>query len=201
MEKVSLDNVRIGVLDDNGKFVMSPIIGGPTIYFESFKSENLENIPKTEIFCYEISQYSISLFDSNGKGYLVNTFSNDYVKYLNRFSSNLTKLIGNSKKRNRPYGTIGPKIYDFEITIKGDIEVFLPPIKCLNLRASGNICGHKYLKNGFGITGKLAGVNYNDCIFSSKRTSYSILSLSIEYEEYLTDILFGIEIMLNKYSK
>jgi len=201
MEKVLINNVRIGVLNNNGSFTMSTFVGGPKLYFQLQKLEGSDYDPKIQILKYEISNdLTVNLFCADEKVYVVNSFSDAYIEYLNRLFLTLTELIKKCKPKNR-LGAVGCRIYDLTLTTTIDgYEMFLPPIKGLKIHASGNIFGHKYLKTGFGRTSKVVGLNSTSCTVSSKGTVYEIISLSDEYEDYLTRLVTEIEIILNQYS-
>jgi len=205
MKKVLVDDVRIGILDNNGKFVMSTFVDGLKTYFQVLQPESLEYTSKTEISGYEIlnddKEMGLKLFSIDGKIYIVRSFSNEYTEYLNRLYFNLEEMISKSKtKYNSSY--IGSRILDLSLIVKilGN-ELFVPPVIGMKIHGYGNILGHKYLKNGFGKTSKVVAIDASACSITSTRTVYDVISLSVEYEKYLIDISSEIAILLKQFTR
>jgi len=202
MEKVLINNVRIVVLSHNGKLLMSPFVDGPIMYFEILELEKMVYVCKTEILSYEISKdFTVNLFCADEKIYVVNSFSNEYLKYLKKLNFTLKELIFMCIEQNSRV-TAKSKIYDLSLTAKiGEKEMFLPPIKHLKIHAFGNIIEHRYSKNKFKKTSNIMGINSNTCLLTSKVTVYQIMSISVVYERYLTSLIAENYIILGQYAR
>lgn len=202
MKKVSLNEVRIGVLNDNGKFVMAPFLRNMKIYFQG---EDSESSYQNQVRDYQIieqrNRLLVYLTDIEGNEYKVNFFTEEYVQFLNKFNCSAVELIVQCKTKSKR--NMSPcKISDFKIISKINCQQTLaPPIKELNVRATGNIMGHRYLKNGLGKTSRVYDLNPCARLLTSTRTEYELLSISKEYEDYLMSILSDVETVLEYYSK
>lgn len=202
MEKVLINNVRIVVLSHNGKLLMSPFVDGPKMFFEILELEKMVYVCKTEILSYEISSdYTVNLFCADEKIYVINSFSNEYLKYLKNLNFTLKELIFTCIGKHSQ-GTVESKIYDLSLTAKiGEKEKFLPPIKHLKIHAFGNIIKHRYSKNEFKKTSNILGINSNTCLLATKITVYQIMSISVIYERYLTSLIAENHIILGQYAR
>ena len=205
MEKILLDNVQIGSMNANGKFFMSPMVVGTEIFFQILESGNSSSGQKTKIAGYEIFQDGkVELFDYDKKGYIVNSFTEDYLKCLNKLNHDSKTLIKKCEtKSRRPIGEVSPKIYDLMLKID-KTGLFLPPVTGFKIYGFGNIYGHERLLNEFGKTSKFKSIEVNTPnipTISSRRTTYTIMSISTEYKEYLLNLMSGIEKILKQYSK
>lgn len=199
MKRILLDNVKIGILDNNGMFAMSPLMKNFKIYFKAEQSEC--GLP-TQILDYDIidrnSEISVNITGIDGEKYKVSSFSDEYVEYINTMYFTLTELIDNNKEKD---SSTGCKISNLSIITKFDgNEILMIPIEGLKLRGSGNVTGHKYLK-GFGKTSKILDISSSNCRLTSKRNVYNILSISTEYKSYLENIIFELELILKRYSR
>jgi len=203
MKKVFISGVRIGILDNNSKFIMSTFVESVKMYFQVLQPENSEYTKKTEILGYQISndkdQVILEIFSSDENVYVVKTFSDEYVEYLNRLYFSLVELVSNCKRKSKST-LVGCNILGLSLTSKvSGNELLIPPIVGIKIHGYGNIVGHKYLKHGFGKTSKIIDINSNNCTITSTRTIYEILSLSPEYENYIKDIILELETILKQY--
>lgn len=202
MKKVSLNEVCIGVFDDNGKFVMAPFLRNMKIYFQGEDSgTNYQKQVQNYQVIEQRNRLLVYLTDTEGNEYKVNFFAAEYIQFLNKFNCSTIELIVQCKTINKR--NMSPcKISDFRIISKINCQQTLaPPIKELNLRASGNITGHRYLKNEFGKTSRVYDLNTCARLLTSTRTEYELLSISKEYEDYLMSILSDVETILEYYPR
>lgn len=204
MEKITLENVRIGVLDANNKFVMSPPMRNIKIYVDGKRQNDSKNESLFEVSDYQLDEQGDSLnvyvTDTEGNVYNVENFEKSYIQYLNVYNCNVVNLIIACKEEHKPYSTLS-KILDLSIVTKAQgHEVFVPPIDCFKKFAKGHILGHKYLKNGPGKTSKITNICYGGNIITSKRTTYIVRNMCKEYEEYLVETLSDVETILEYHS-
>lgn len=199
MRRVLLYNVRIGILDDNGKFRMSPLIQNIKTCVRGVQSENDF---ESKINLYEVKdcqdEISVKILALDGKEYIIKSFSAEYIEFLNKMYFNLTELM-NCYEQKEIENSIGCRISNLSIITKVDEkEILMVPVEGLNLRGTGFITGHKYLQ-GIGRTSKVAKVNSDTCTLKSARSIYKILSLSNGYKIYLENMISELELILKQY--
>lgn len=200
MRRIFLNDVRIGVLDDNSKFVLAPFMRNKKIYLQGESSDAKYQKQIKDYKIYEQGTKLLVYFtDVDGIEYKAMSFAQEYIQYLNKFNCSIVELIVQCKTINKK--SMCPcKIYDFKIVLKEcGKEILIPPIKGLKQRAAGNISGHKYLKNVFGRTSKIIDLNACARLLTSTRTEYELYSISKEYEDYLMDVLSDVETVLEYY--
>jgi hypothetical protein len=203
MKKVFISNVRIGILDNNSNFVMSAFVESVKMYFQVLQPENSEYTKRAEILGYQLSDnkdgVALEIFSSDENIYVVKTFSDEYVEYLNKLYFNLVELVKNCKIKSKST-LMGCNILGLTLMSKvSGNELLIPPISGIKIHGYGNIVGHKYLKHGYGKTSKIVDIDSINCTITSTRTIYNILSLSPEYEDYIKDMIFELETLLKQY--
>ena len=204
MERITIENVRFGVMDSNNKFVMSPPMKNIKIYAHGKQQDGVNNNCFFEVADYQIVEQADSLniyvTDTNGNIYNVESFAKTYIQYLNTYNCNVVTLIIACKEEHKPYSTLS-KILKLSIVtnIQGN-EVFVPPIDGLKKIAKGYIIGHKYLKSGLSKTSKITNICFAGNMITSKRTTYIIRNMCKEYEKYLVETLSDVETILEYHS-
>lgn len=202
MRKIFLNDVRVGILDDNNKFVMAPFMQNKKIYLQGEANDvkYQKQIQSYQIF-EQGSKLLVYFTDVDGIEYKALSFSEDYIQYLNMFNCSIVELIVQCKSTDKK-NMSSCKIYDLKIVSKESCkEILVPPLKGLKFRGAGNIVGHRYLRNTFGRTSKV--INFNSCarLLTSTRTEYEIFSISKDYEDYLMSVLSDVETVLEYYPK
>jgi hypothetical protein len=199
MKKVLLENVRIGILDNNGVFRMCPLINNLQTLCKGQQSKKDFD---SKVNLYKITDNKddilVNIITPDGKEYIIQSFSDEYIEYLCQLYFSLTEFIY-SCKRNK--FSDGCTISDLSIITKtlGKETLFVPNVG-LKLLGYGDVSGHKYLK-GIGKTSKITNIDFDNSILKSKRSIYNILSLSNEYKKYLENIISDLELVLKRYSK
>lgn len=204
MKKVSIENVRISIRDNNGNFAMAPFLNNMNIFFEGTESENPDNNVKGMIKSYQIKEEGnnllVDITAADESEYSVNSFAPQYIQFLNKINCNTIDLIVQCRQQDKNFISTC-RIFELNIVCKNKDEyIFAPPIAGLKVFGTGIVNGHKYIKNGFGKSSKIVEVNHCARTIKSTRTIYEILSLSPDYEKYLMDILSNVETILHYYS-
>lgn len=199
MRRVLLYNVRVGILDDNGKFRMSPFIQNIKTCIKGMQSENDF---ESKVVFYEVAdcqdEILVKIITLDGKEYIIKSFSAEYIEYLNKMYFSLTELM-NCYKQKEIVNSIGCRISDLSIITKIDgKEMLMAPVEGIKLRGNGVVTGHKYLK-GVGKTSKVVNINSDTCTLKSTRSLYKIVSLSNGYRIYLEDMISELELILKQY--
>jgi hypothetical protein len=200
-----LEKVEIGILDNYGKFVMTPFIYNTKNYFSGEVLATSQKFSKVKIKCWKIinrgDKLVIKIYTMDNMSYTVNSFSTQYLQYLRKFCCNVTELIAQCKADNT-HSFNKCRISDVSIFAKfSKMEILMPPIEGKILYASGNITGHKCLKRGFGKTSKLTDINFYTCTIKSLKSVYGITSISQKYQEYLEIIISYAENILKYFQK
>lgn len=202
MSKILIADAQIGIHDNNSKFEMAPLMHCMDVYMKGVQTDSGEEVPQFLIKSYEVierdNELLIYIKDENGNEFSVKSFSEDYLEYLNQLMCDVIELITQCKTKN--VGCINTcRISQLSIVTKRKGEmVMVPPLQGLKLKATGNVSGHKYLK-GNGSSSKIYNIDYHHQVLTSKRSVYEVVSISDDYEKFLTDTLTPSLIILEYY--
>lgn len=204
MINTSLYNVKIGIYNNEGKFIMSPLMRNIDICLIGTLDKNSQKKIELVAKCFDIVQLDkkiiINIICQDGKVYTVNSFLNSYMEYLNKFTCNVTELINDCKIKISKYPNIC-KVANLSIVTKiNGRDVFIPPIDGIKLKALGDFSGDKYLKKD-NKKAQICDLNYYARTITSKHSLYEITSISKEYENYLIDTFSPTTMILEYFSK
>lgn len=205
MIKNLLENVSVGILDCNGKFILAPFMRNIKLYLMPELSEEPNGIAVLKIESYDIleseNELVVNVTCLDGNEYKINSFSSEFIEYLNKFNGDVLNFIVQCKTKPQTFLS-GCKISELSILTKHENqEIFAPPIKGLKLRGAGRVLGHRYQKNGPGRTSRLNTIDFSNRLITSERNVYEVASISKEYEEYLMNTLSEVETVLEYFSK